>query len=805
MVATEVGVAAVGDGLGAAGHEPAQHLLRGGARLVHVGDEAQRDDKEADEHEDAQAAVGDGQPVGAGHQHRGVVHAALARVAGNLAVAVGDLVEAARRAVVRHQRGGVALGARHAGTALHGAEVARVALPVLLGARAVLDPRLPLELLAVEAGRVALSARVRDGVAQQALVAQPPVRGRPLLVVTALRLRRFLALARPHVHVRKVQRHHHTVAAARPVIPRSVQQEPLRSGRRLDDDVLHLHGRLGELKRLPRQALVPRVHHVLRGVLVVGHHDQCAVVAKLVDVRALADLEPGQARVAAEVRVDLILTLREVRAHVPRGHHEAHRRLGAVERAPDVRHTVKVEGAVVITAADWATSGILLRRTKVAPDTTLVESDHRSDMRALECSGLAAALLLLALLRLARLIRRSLGVRVIVVHVVDVVGNVDALQTLHLLKVALAVRIPPVVRQRQGVVEADSVGNVDVAPSRAVALVVHVQEDGVLRRVQDGVRVLLDLEGQDGTAEPAAPVGGDGERDLRLAVRVDLGDKEVLGGEEEAVAMLDEALLRLEQVVGAHEVDALVPVAEALVARLLVEHGGKDGVRGQAVRLAALQVVHPVELDHVVGEELPGLPKVAGDEQVLVAVALSVRVVALGRHGGRHHAAVVLGVQLHLVELHLVGGQLVRLARIRSRPRHLAHAHKEEPVRVHRAQQDGLHPRHDAVQRIPAQRWVRVHGLVQPRHLVCPRLAVVRAAVHLLLVRQQEDGLAVLTRPDQIIHIAIDQALGHRDRVYIRLRGRRLRVSARICSLCRILRQNARCQGDARHQERAGL
>ena len=78
----------------------------------------------------------------------------------------------------------------------------------------------------------------------------------------------------------------------------------------------------------------------------------------------------------------------------------------------------------------------------------------------------------------------------LVIHIVDVVGEVNSLQTLHLFEVALAIRGAPVVRQGEGVAQSDSVGDVDVTPRRCLTDVIDVQEDRIFGRVQDRVGML---------------------------------------------------------------------------------------------------------------------------------------------------------------------------------------------------------------------------------------------------------------------------------------------------------------------------
>jgi hypothetical protein len=73
------------------------------------------------------------------------------------------------------------------------------------------------------------------------------------------------------------------------------------------------------VQALPREALIPAVLHLRHLRLVIRHHDDAAVVAELVDVRALGNLEPLVAAVAAKIGVDEALVERQLAADVAGG------------------------------------------------------------------------------------------------------------------------------------------------------------------------------------------------------------------------------------------------------------------------------------------------------------------------------------------------------------------------------------------------------------------------------------------------------------------------------------------------------
>ena len=86
-----------------------------------------------------------------------------------------------------------------------------------------------------------------------------------------------------------------------------------------------------------------------------------------------------------------------------------------------------------------------------------------------------------------------------------------------------------------------------------VVSVVDVEEDRALGGVEDGVRVLGELEGEAGLFEDLTALGGDVEVDLVLVVLVDDGDEDELVEEEEAIAARQQRVLGLPQVVGTRE------------------------------------------------------------------------------------------------------------------------------------------------------------------------------------------------------------------------------------------------------------
>eukprot|EP00964_Phaeocystis_antarctica_P034760 scaffold19799_cov69-Phaeocystis_antarctica.AAC.7 len=313
---------------------------------------------------------------------------------------------------------------RHARAIVRGALVAEVTLVVLLGARAVLAELDALVLLPVEARRRAPAPRVAHLVAEQALAALPAVGGRPQLVVRGGVARILDALARLLVHRAEVELVDHAQVAAR-----AVHDEDLRGGLGLDDDVLDLGARVGVVQLVPRHGLVPREVDLGARLAVVGDDDDGAVVAVLVDVRALAHHRPAQAGVAAEEGVHLVLLGGEVVPHVARGHDEADCVLARVEGAPRVGDAVQVQrarGVIVLPAGEVAPLVGGQRRLEHLPLAALVEGDLGAQPRLLVPAALQV----------------RLGVDLLV-------GDVDALDALQLLKVAPPLRVALVVPQRE--------------------------------------------------------------------------------------------------------------------------------------------------------------------------------------------------------------------------------------------------------------------------------------------------------------------------------------------------------------------
>mmetsp|Transcript_24237 Transcript_24237/g.57980 ORF Transcript_24237/g.57980 Transcript_24237/m.57980 type:complete len:311 (-) Transcript_24237:66-998(-) len=282
---------------------------------------------------------------------------------------------------------------------------------------------------------------------------------------------------------------------------------------------------------------------------------------------------------------------------------------------------------------------------------------------------------------------------------------------------------------------------------------VDVEEDGSLRGVEDGVRVLGELEGQPRLLEGLAAVGyvGHVEVDLVLVVLVDHGDEEEAVEEEEAVAARQQHVVGLPQVVRAHEVSLGAPHAEGLVALFLLVGDEEHRLLLHARLEHAVQRRAPVELRDVRGHRLPHLAEVDREVDLHRAVDALSRLVAAVGEVRSHHPVGFGGVHLELLDGE---GRLERhvvVALVKGDPVLLARAAEEDLLRVDRAR---VH-REDA-----RLAFLLRAGLLHLPVLLLPVLSLILAPVHEVLRRPHEDSLLLLADPLDIGNRAVNLRLG---------------------------------------------
>mmetsp|Transcript_44208 Transcript_44208/g.138555 ORF Transcript_44208/g.138555 Transcript_44208/m.138555 type:complete len:408 (+) Transcript_44208:615-1838(+) len=387
--------------------------------------------------------------------------AAFAPVAGNLAVgADGEGLRADRRnEPLRHHL----CTAVDAVLLVHPSNKTYIAGEVLLRTGARLLHNWTLELLAVPALRCALSPRVSDLLAQEAPLRARPVRGRPSLVVRRDGVGSPGAGARGELQGVKL----HVINHAHALLASAEHDEGGGSHVGLRDDVVHLEGSLGDGEVEPRLALAPAEDHLRRLLEVVGHHDEAAVVAKLVNEGALVRLQPGEAAIPGQEGARLLRFEPQHGADIASPHDDPDCGLAGIEGGVEVPGccAMQVQRARLYWLALTLVGlphAVHFRRLEVAPGAALVEGDDRAD-RALLLRGLRRlapaeppAVLLVhfrtirgLLFHILRGPLLRLPVALICRAVRDHdVCHVDALEADHLVKLALALGGADIVHQR---------------------------------------------------------------------------------------------------------------------------------------------------------------------------------------------------------------------------------------------------------------------------------------------------------------------------------------------------------------------
>ena len=607
--------------------------------------ESRREDKHNDhQHEDQRSAAREARVRGTRHLHLGGLEAVGAGIAGNLSVRIGK----------KHARtGAVDLVRRQhfvhvVGLAVHvanDADEAHLALEV--GPRALAVPLLHrvLELLAVEAFRRLLPPRKLRLLPQQTPVHRraahvPSASGwGPGLEVGARRVRRPETFAGRLLQGREVHVEHHAgVASARAV------HEQFRGGRGgVGDDVFDHNAVLAHVEVVPRHSLVPGEDHLLAPLRRLRHHDQVPVRRDLVDVDALVGLDPRAPAVARQIRVHLVLLVRQVLAHVARGH----------DQAQPVRR--RVHGRVVVVVADpvevqEAAPGFAARvrvperihlgGLQVVPDRALGERDDGASEGRLAPAlrlGVPAIHLRLVRVLLVVVVRRLVQVVCLLVLQVPVVvggvrvalvGDVNALQRLHLVELAIAVAVAEVICKGERVSDPGLVGNVNMPDAGVIRArffaVVDLDHHAALGRVENRVTLLAQLDRESRRFKLSPAVGGNLKRHrLRLHV-LHLGDEDISVGDQKFIAVLHRCVQGTALVVCIDKVDACVPQRQALlVAALLTEMRKINSV------LHLVRLVPPRELDNVRGHQLERVAAVLRQVQhVLAHPVVAVRAVA---------------------------------------------------------------------------------------------------------------------------------------------------------------------------------
>ncbi len=210
------------------------------------------------------------------------------------------------------------------------------------------------------------------------------------------------------------------------------------------------------------------------------------------------------------------------------------------------------------------------------------------------------------------------------------VGQVDAIEGEDLLEVAGAVGVAGVVSQREGELLALVVGGVEVSITGLLSLVVDVKEHGRGGTIHDGVANVIQVPEWEGGLFEFVALRTVGSRHQQVYLLPELIDDlhgiEEVGREQELVAPLENTLLLLEIVVRVGDLDLLGPASDVLVALAFVEVGENDAGRGH-LGLEVLVQTPPLELDHVVLDQVPVLTQVGRVVQFLHQTARSVFVV----------------------------------------------------------------------------------------------------------------------------------------------------------------------------------
>lgn len=156
----------------------------------------------------------------------------------------------------------------------------------------------------------------------------------------------------------------------------------------LDDDVgdldglVHVlvglvfcHAGVEELDEEPGAAEVVGELDGVGDLAVLGHDDETALVADLVDVLAVGDVPPRQAAVFGEEHGQVVGRVGEVVAHGAHGHQDARRAADSVQRrVARVVRQVQVQRAPL--AVVWYVLVVVRWRSGVCPGLSLVEGDH---------------------------------------------------------------------------------------------------------------------------------------------------------------------------------------------------------------------------------------------------------------------------------------------------------------------------------------------------------------------------------------------------------------------------------------------
>mmetsp|Transcript_101062 Transcript_101062/g.294263 ORF Transcript_101062/g.294263 Transcript_101062/m.294263 type:complete len:266 (-) Transcript_101062:775-1572(-) len=257
-------------------------------------------------------------------------------------------------------------------------------------------------------------------------------------------------------------------------------------------------------------------------------------------------------------------------------HDDSDRILRGVERGVilEVRDAVHVQPAAVFRAVDLLPQGVHSRGLQVGPSSSFVKGNDSADNGLILRLGFCRVALfhrgargaLLGLVRRLGLGRGPLGLaravrRLRPQRLLDV-GQVDTIQALDLVELAVPATAlgADVVGEGQRVADAFFVGDVNVpgvGSGTLSAAVVHVQDNHPFGRVQDNVRLLVNLFWQLRLVELVASIIADHQVDCLADPVFELDDHDEAMGDEELVPHVHQAVDRAPRIVRVRKVDVL--------------------------------------------------------------------------------------------------------------------------------------------------------------------------------------------------------------------------------------------------------
>mmetsp|Transcript_23888 Transcript_23888/g.23575 ORF Transcript_23888/g.23575 Transcript_23888/m.23575 type:complete len:256 (+) Transcript_23888:492-1259(+) len=220
------------------------------------------------------------------------------------------------------------------------------------------------------------------------------------------------------MEVLEVQGHHHPLHVSfRPPCP--IHHKLLRDAHRLNDNVADTHWCVRDCQRVPCQSLIKRVEDFLGELHVVGHDDEAAVVAELVDVGALAYLIPGQTPIPRQIGVHLVRpSLLQLFPHIPYSHYDTQGGVLGVGRRehPIARVDLQMQRAPILNEAmDCVPIRVFLRGLDEFPLPSFIMGDV--GLYLFNCVGLFGGALLPGIQGLLLLL--ILNVRILILQSIN--------------------------------------------------------------------------------------------------------------------------------------------------------------------------------------------------------------------------------------------------------------------------------------------------------------------------------------------------------------------------------------------------